>query len=135
MARCGCCTPRRSSGMRRTVPVPSVAILTSSSSGDTWSQSSGSGGWAMLAVTWQRKEAAAADALGVHDWPTLRERIKTYIGHPAVELVKGFFNVSLTPQLARRLTRDLHLRPALCARNAAHARGRAQLTAKPRAWC
>ena len=60
----------------------------------------------------RRGEYNAADALKTSSWPELRQRVLRYINHPVageVELIRGFFNESLTPTLAH----EAGMRPAL----------------------
>jgi hypothetical protein len=56
---------------------------------------------------WRPGSFSVAEALGDHSFASVQRRLKSYIGEPRVRFVKGFFNASLTPQLARRA------RPAL----------------------
>ena len=54
---------------------------------------------------WRRGGFSAADALGVHTYDALVANISARIGRPsdagAVEFVRGYYNTSLTPSLAR----------------------------------
>ena len=60
----------------------------------------------------RRGDYNAADALKTSSWPELRQRVLRYINHPVpggVELIRGFFNESLTPTLAQ----EAGMQPAL----------------------
>lgn len=53
---------------------------------------------------WQPGGLNAAEHLGFHGWPALRENITANIGFPSrTRLVRGFFNESLSPARARLL--------------------------------
>ena len=63
---------------------------------------------------WRAGGFSAADALGVHDYDALTRRIEAIVNRPVgspVRFVRGFFNESLTPTLAR----ERGMRPALYA--------------------
>lgn len=58
---------------------------------------------------WQSGDFSVAEVLGSHSYREVKQKLLDYIADPRVQLVRGFYNESLTPELAQRTKPALYV--------------------------